>query len=244
MKRNLENWIHSFSGCDGGSLNSDTWLCGIEWGYEKATENDRKKYYEYELPKEVAAGEVELNTDYDFFAEGSLGYPFNLAFAKMYAAIQKDKVANYNIRREPILKLNLSPIAFRQDCHSLWNDDLVTATGFFTKADFMNCINKGHRFSEIRKKYKPRLIVCIGNGRRESFSKGFFGDNKIQLERETLMPEKENKNQNNRYIYYAKHEGTLLVVTPFSTSPNGLNSDYLLQQAGNKIMELMQLNAN
>ena len=29
---NFKKWACSLSGCDGGNLMADTWLCGIEWG--------------------------------------------------------------------------------------------------------------------------------------------------------------------------------------------------------------------
>jgi len=240
MSENLTNWAYSYSGCDGGNPSSDIWLCGIEWGYERATEYDRKKYYEDELPEEIRSGCVELNASYDFFSKGSTDFPFNLAFAKMYAAIQNDYVSNYQNCTGEILKLNLSPIAFRQDKHELWNDSLIRATGFRTKSGFIEYINNLHRFLEIRNRYKPKLVVCVGNGYRTNFVNGFFGDEKIKLDWNRIKPEESNKNQNNRYIYHAKHDDTLLVVTPFSTSSNGLNSDSLLQKAGDKIRELLR----
>ncbi len=32
VPENFKDWACSLSGCDGGNLKADTWLCGIEWG--------------------------------------------------------------------------------------------------------------------------------------------------------------------------------------------------------------------
>lgn len=32
IPNNFKEWACSLSGCDGGDINADTWLCGIEWG--------------------------------------------------------------------------------------------------------------------------------------------------------------------------------------------------------------------
>ncbi len=241
MNENLNKWAYSFSGCDGGNPDAEIWLCGIEWGYEKATDNARENYYKNELPEEIMKGQHELNTNYNFFGDESMSFPFNLAFSKLYSVIQSGDISAFknNTSTGNILKLNLSPIAFRKDDDGLWGESLVKATGFKTKADFVAYLKTLNRFTEITIKHKPTLIVCIGNGYKDNFLSGFFGNEKIELKCEAIKPESSNKNQNNRYIYHATHNGTLLIVTPFSTSSNGLNSDHLLQSVGNRIKDLL-----
>lgn len=239
MSISLDDWACSYSGCDGGDPSSDIWLCGIEWGYEKATEIERQNYYKNILPEEIKAGEHKLNINYNFFTDESLNFPFNLAFAKLYSAVKNGSVSEYKKNEGTILKLNLLPIAFREDNELLWGESLISATGFNAKSDFIAYMNTLNRFVKITENYKPKLIICIGNGYQNNFVKGFFGNNEIKLGYQAIKPESSNKNQNNRYIYYARHIDTLLVVTPFSTSSNGLNSDHLLQAVGNKIRELL-----
>lgn len=239
MIENLNNWAYSFSGCDGGCPDAKIWLCGIEWGYEKATDKEREHYYKSILSKEIKNGHHELNTSYNFFSDESMSFPFHLAFSKLYSVIQNRDISDFKNNSGDILKLNLSPIAFRKDDEGLWNENLVKATGIKTKTEFVAHLKTLNRFTEITTKHKPKLIVCIGNGHRNNFISSFFGNEKIKLKYETIKPEISNKNQNNRYIYHAKHNDTLLVITPFSTSPNGLNSDYLLQSVGEIIKDLL-----
>lgn len=227
--KNLEKWANSYSGCDGGDISSDVWLCGVEWGYEIATDEEREMYYKKGLPEEIQKGEAKLNTDYDFFADDN--YPFNTAFKKVFKELDFP---------EKLLKLNMSPIAFKKDKELFWTQNLVEATGFETKSDFMRYIMSLNRFTNIRETHKPKLIVCVGNDRRESFLQTFFGDESLKLTQETIRPADDNGNQDNRYIYHVKHDNTLLVVIPFSTSPKGIQSDYLLKEVAKRISELLK----
>jgi hypothetical protein len=239
MSVNLDEWACSFSGCDGGNPNSNIWLCGIEPAYEHATAMEREYYYKNGLPEEIENGEHKLNRNYNFFTDESMSFPFNLAFSKLYSVIQNGNVSDMKNNTGEILKLNLSPIAFNKDDDSFWGESLVEATGIKTKTEFVEYLNTLNRFTDITKQHSPKLIVCIGNGYRDDFLRGFFGNEKIEFKYETVKPESSNKNQNNRYIYHAKHNDTVLVVTPFSTSTNGLNSDQLLQSVGERIKELL-----
>ncbi|MEC4686653.1 MAG: hypothetical protein VST71_13100 [Nitrospirota bacterium] len=53
MNENMRLWACSLSGCDGGNINSDIWLCGIEWGG-----GSDGNYYEKDLPQEINKGVV------------------------------------------------------------------------------------------------------------------------------------------------------------------------------------------
>jgi transcriptional activator of eps genes len=239
MNNNIVNWAHSFSGCDGGDVNADTWLCGIEWGYSGATDGERQNYYKNELPKEIELGAVKLDRKYNFFSDESMEYPFNRGFAKLYTSYMGHSVEKYNKTIGNLLKLNISPIGFWKDKEHLWEQyNLSKVTGFKLKSEFINYLNNLNRFTELRNKHKPKLIVCIGVGRRGDFIKCFFGNDNVQLQQRQLISKSEN-NKNMRYFYYTKHDQTLLVVVPFFTSSNGLNSDYLLQKAGEEIAGIL-----
>lgn len=235
MNNKFQEWVKSFSGCDGGELTAPTWLCGIEYGIRIDSKNINN-YYAEKLKKEILQGYVNLNTQNNIFDD--LSYPFNLSFAKIYSSIYGIPVSELGSSNK-VLKLNLFPITFNKDQSSLWAKEIVEVTGCETKKDYTNFISNAFRFKEIRNKYKPRLIICVGNSRVHDFKKSFFGDLSIKFVREALRPEETAKNQNNRYINYAQHDGTLIVVVPFSTSASGLNSDYLLGAAGNRIKELL-----
>lgn len=228
MKENLKDWVCSFSGCSGGNIDADIWLCGIEWGYKDATEEQREHYYNKKLLEEIKNGKVELNSNYDMFSD--LTPQYNLKAKKIYAAIT-DK------EQGKLLKLNLSPIAFRKDDPSLWNNDIIKATGYETKESFIQDLVNTHRFKGIRDKYKPKVIIGIGVTHKNNFAKSFFGRT-INFTHGNIVAQSE-KNKRTRNFYHTKHDGTLLVVIPFlGFRITELNSDYLLQETGRKIKEL------
>ena len=47
---NFKEWACSFSGCDGGDVDSPVWLCGIEWRYRR-TKGQSVDEYKNELQK-------------------------------------------------------------------------------------------------------------------------------------------------------------------------------------------------
>ncbi len=197
--KNIEKWANSFSGCDGGDINSNVWLCGIEWGYPNTTDEDREKYYEEDLPTWINKGEEEPNTTYNFFKDKGANdkeYPFNLAFKKIFFTIQQD----FNFPNK-LFKLNLSPVPFNKDDNKLWNQNIINATGFNNKNDFMKYIMSLNRFTAIRDKYKPNLIVCVGSSRKNDFLHTFFGKYNLKLKSETVKPNSDGKSKTNRYIH-------------------------------------------
>lgn len=46
LVENFKEWACSFSGCDGGDLESSVWLCGIEWGYSNPDGLTDEEYQE------------------------------------------------------------------------------------------------------------------------------------------------------------------------------------------------------
>ena len=230
VNENLKKWAYSFSGCDGGDINADIWLCGIEWGYKDATSEQRNNYYKTGLLEEIKNGAFELNRSYDMFNDTAP--QFNLKAKKLYTAITGKEQGK-------LLKLNLSPIAFREDDNSLWNNDIINATGYETKESFIKDLNNLNRFQAITDEHKPKLIICTGVTHKNNFIKSFFGDKKIDFTHSEITAKSE-VNQRVRNFYYTKHDGTLLVVIPFlGWRISELNSDYLIQEVGDKIKNLL-----
>jgi hypothetical protein len=233
MENTFNEWISSFSGCDGGQIESDTWLCGIEWGYKDATNEQREEYYKIGLLNEIRRGHVKLDSKYDFFTDESFKHQYNLKFYKLYTAIFGES------NKKELLKLNLSPIAFREDDIDLWNEDIVKATGIETKNEYIQYLAKLARFKDIRDLHRPKLIICTGVTHRDNFSKAFFSNTEINYSHRAIKPESEN-NQRVRNIYFTKHDNTHLVVIPFLGGSNGLNSDFLLNQVALEIKSFIQ----
>jgi len=132
METNLKDWACSLSGCDGGNVEADIWLCGIEWGG-----GSHGTYYEKDLLREINSGSVDINLDKFDWAD-SITYPYGRSFAKLYTSIHDGTVENYrqvaNLTGYELFKANLYPIAFDSTDHNLWHkNNLDKITGFENK---------------------------------------------------------------------------------------------------------------
>lgn len=245
MNENLKKWVCSFSGCDGGNINSDIWLCGIESGYSQGTKEEIKNYYQEKLKCEIEKGKVE-NPRENFSWKDSLTYTYGRNFAKLYKAIKGEKVDDYrNIENnEDLFKLNLYPIAFPSTDHRFWTEyNLYEATGFKDKYLFnIWCFfNRFSFFSKIRKENNPKLIICTGVDYLKDFLMCFGAENINKIETGNIKAESDaNKTKNGRTYYWVKVDKTLLVVIPFFSGRYGLNSNHLLQEMGSEIKKLLK----
>jgi hypothetical protein len=242
MNKEIRDWACSLSGCDGGNIDADIWLCGIEWGG-----GSHGNYYTDDLPKEINQGEVVLTHDKHNWKD-SITYPYGLSFAKLYTAINGGKVENYkeveNLNGKELFKLNLYPIAFNSTAHNLWHENnLDEITGFENKHLFNTwCFfNRFPAFSKLTKEHKPKLIIGTGVGYLLDFLMFFGGgENTDKLHSEKIVPKSES-NKSDRTFYWVNLDGnTLLVVIPFFSGRYGLNSNYLLQEMGSRISKLLE----
>ncbi|MDP3282427.1 MAG: hypothetical protein Q8M57_15545 [Nitrosomonas sp.] len=244
IPNNFKEWAFSLSGCDGGNIDADTWLCGIEWGG-----GSKGDYYTETLPKEIENGACTPKQNiYDW--KDSITYPFGRSFAKLYSAIDGENVENYSkfVSKKwdgsEIFKLNLYPIAFDSTDSALWHTHrLKRITGFDEKHLFQTwCfINRFPYFSELRKEKHPKLIVCTGVSYLRDFFIFFGGnsENSAKIQYEDVSPSPGSKIENKRHFYWVHldHSTTLFVI-PFFSGSYGLNSDYLLQKTGDRIREI------
>jgi hypothetical protein len=246
IPNNFQNWACSLSGCDGGNLDADTWLCGIEWG--GGSYNDGI-YYKKHLPDEIENGKVNIENNL-FDWKTSITYPYGRSFAKLYAAIHKEDVNNYRelaLKKwdgSEVFKLNLYPIALDSTDETLWHKHkLDRITGFDEKHLFQTwCfMNRFPAFSEIRSQKRPKLIICTGVSYLRDFFMCFGGNQKSSalIKYGVIEPASESNRQNKRRYYWVKIDDyTTLIVIPFFSGTYGLNSNHLLQEMGNKIREL------
>ena len=241
MNENLKDWACSLSGCDGGNIDADIWLCGIEWGAGSYGD-----YYEKDLPDEIKNGKVtpKMST---FDWSDSITYPYGRSFAKLYMAINDQDVVAYkdvsSLSGNELFKLNLYPIAFDTTDHSLWHKNkLDVITGFENKYLFnVWCFfNRFPAFSNLRETKKPKLIICTGVDYLKDFLMFFGGNESInKLNVGSLSPESDSNSYERTYYWVILGENTLLVVIPFFSGRYGLNSNYLLQEMGRRIKNLL-----
>jgi len=246
MKENLREWACSLSGCDGGNVKADTWLCGIEWG---GGSNNDGIYYTDELPNEISNGAVTLQS-IKFDWKDSLTYTYGRSFAKLWTVINDDngKAENYrdvsSLDGSQLFKLNLYPIAFDSTDHDLWHKyNLDKITGFENKYLFNTwCFfNRFSAYSKLREEHKPKLIICTGVDYLRDFLMCFVGNENIDQLNVGSVEGKSEKNKYIRKYYWVKANGTLIVIIPFFSGRYGLNSDFLLEQVGQAIKKLMKV---
>jgi hypothetical protein len=242
LKKEFIQWASSLSGCDGGNPNAGIWLSGIEWG--GADEN----YYKT-LRHEISQVKYTPSGLYDW--PESLTYPYGRSVAKLVAAINGNNVTTYRefaarCNGSEIFKMNLYPIAFRNTDDALWKKNrLDNITGFEEKYLFKTwCFL--HRFPAIAKLAKqknPKVIIGTGITYLTDFFVCFASGIGIEtpINSVEIPPEKsKSSNQSPRKFYWAKlSNGTVLFVIPFFSGQYGLNSDYLLQQMGEKIKNII-----
>lgn len=246
IPENFKAWACSLSGCDGGNLDAETWLCGIEWGGGSYGEG---VYYKTKLPKEIEKGKF-IPKEKNYIWKDHITYAYGRSFAKLYAAIHGERVADYKHLIEnkwkgtEILKLNLYPIAFDSTDEKLWHDNrLGDITGFDEKHLFQTwCfMNRFPAFSRLREQKKPKLIICTGISYLRDFFVCFGGNqnNSGLIKSGDIVPISKTNSQNKRRYYWVNiDEYTTLIVIPFFSGIYGLNSDYLLQKMGCRIQML------
>jgi len=255
-RSNLENWVASYAGCDGGNPDkSKIWLVGLEWGYAKKNKGQSdtehkesvRSYYAKEMIPEING--LKPNTSNDTFKlSDNIDYTFGRNTAKLITAIRGEKVESFYdfVQKVPdteVSKLNLYPIAIPENNDSAWNQyNLDEITGLPTKQDYRDLCAQ-YRFPFFKKelsKRSPHIILCLGTSHLAEFTQCFCQlDSTKSLKYKTFQGESDS-NKRNRYIYWHWiNDNTLFVTTPFVMWASGLNSDYLLQEVGNHINQLL-----
>jgi len=244
----FKEWACSLSGCDGGNIDAETWFCGIEWG---GGSDEKDKYYEEFLINEISKGKAKIEENIYSWNHHN-NYTYGRSLAKLYAAITGQKVENYieltnQWKGKEIFRLNLYPIAFASTKPTLWhNYGLDKITGFDEKNLFQTwCfMNRFPFIAELRKKHKPKLIVCTGITYLLDFFVCFGGNQKNSslIKQDDIIPiSPGNKNYPRRYYWVQLDEYSTLIVTPFFSGRYGLNSNYLLQEMGNRIRKICDI---
>lgn len=237
MLEQIKPWACSFSGCDGGNPEADTWLCGIEWGLKPSAENE---YYE-RLKVQMQSGAIPVKTS-NFDWKDSISYPYGVGFAKLYQAIQQQPLESYRTVEQfcgkELFKLNLYPIAFNSTADDLWHKHGFDATtGFASKYLFNHwCFfNRFPFYAELRKQYQPKLIICTGVNYLKDFLMFFAGADGVETIQSEVISISDTEK---RTLYWSKVGRSLLVVVPFFSGRFGLNSNVLLQAFGSRIAQL------
>ncbi len=248
IPKNFKDWACSLSGCDGGNINADTWLCGLEWDVGSY---GKRSQYEKNLSEEIEKGAFKVEEN-KYNWENSINDNYGRSFAKLFAAINNEKVQDYKDLvatkwdGSELFQMNLYPIAFDSINPVFWNDNkLSEKTGFDEKNLFQTwcSINRFPVFSQLRLKKKPKVIICTGVNQVRDFFMCFDGGsgNNGEIQYGEIAPLAANNGKKKRRYYWVRlDQETTLIVIPFLSGPRGLNSDFLLEQMGTKIRELTE----
>ena len=263
MNENFNNWAKSFSGCDGGNIEASIWVSGIEWGFgkernenEKEYEEKLKKYYETDLVAEIHKGSVSVPKIYNF--KESLKYKFGEVLAKLLFAIMGKNVSGFreiaNFSGQEIFKLNLYPIAFPKSDESLHNEiwkkyKLNSFTGIKNDRNYKFwCFY--NRFPFLleqlilsKKGTKSKLIICTGTDSIHNYCSTFILDKyNLDINEEVIKVQTVNGNDNSKKMFWIMDNNNLIVIVPFFSGRNGLNSDILIEKFGKRIKDILEEN--
>jgi hypothetical protein len=239
--QDFENWVCSYSGCEGGNINGQLWFCGIEWG------GGAKADW---LRKAVDGGPVKsigaLDSKKDF--DEQLTYQFDQKLLKIYATLCGSTTANFKAvatergylsKSGQIFKMNLYPVPFGNTNEDLWSHGHYEITGMPTKSMYKGFC-QAKRFPLIHgwvREHNPKVIICAGQTLYMEYVMAYCGyeaayDVAKHLNTIDIVE--------NRKVRWAQinDDKTLLVVTPFFGNAYGLNSDAQLEDVGRQIRRI------
>lgn len=250
-------WANSFSGCDGGNKDAPIWVSGIEWGLGKEKgqsdqdyEKYLKKYYQNDLPQAIDNGNTEISSIYDW--KEQLKFGFGIVLAKLYSVIKGFDIDSYKnpeiFNGNELFKLNLYPIAFPNTKPETYLDfwekyKLERITGFHDNENYrIWCFyNRFPIFNKILKSNgSSKLIICTGIDYLLDFYSAFITDkssSKIYIEK--IKTTSKNGNTFYKKYYWTLDKKNLIVVVPFFTGRNGLNSNEIIVNLGTRIKNIL-----
>jgi len=227
--KKIEKNENSFLGMDGGKINSDIWVCGVEFG------SDIEQMAEYygsfvehylekglKVPYRTDCPSIFLKSTYDRFL--AVLYINLFKDEKKPIPIDVERIEDvlkkelYN-ESSKIFKLNLFPIA-KKDIS--WNDRIENELGISKKTYYGSLFNNRMDFmKQITQNFEPKLIICTSpKDYRDYFVEAFFENNEdINYSWDYLVI-----NENKKFKISVYDNGkTKVVIAPFLGRGN-LNS--------------------
>lgn len=214
----FKEWACSFSGCDGGNINSSVWVCGLEWGrphYENNQIQDR------DLEPKFVSGSWDTNDeDVRTNLTGSkMGFNQKLAWFYSYLlgwniCHYKDEAVNNHLfcQEGTGFKMNAFPISFKDRESIAWTDTTRELTGLQDFEDYRKwCIEyRGDFFYKLIEKHNPRMVVCTGITSSNDFIEFF------KCEKSKKEP------KDNFVVCPTNNNNTLIFVVPFFNARKGI----------------------
>ena len=204
-----------FWGIDGGNINSDLWISGLEWGGENSSQlrTGNRDFID------LNGMSVPCKINFDMKSEGKS--PFDQKTTKIILA-SKDEFTGINLKmvkdyihnefyspNGDFFKLNLFPL----NCKNigLWTESQIEATGCSMKYQYFS-YSIEYRFPFLRKlviQYNPKIIVCYGSGYMKEFMLAFWGEVFSDFDQEEIALKR------SKMLILRRKDYPILVITPF-----------------------------
>jgi len=156
----------SFIGMDGGNIEADLWICGVEFG---ATLVEMEEYYsefahfykinDFEIPFRINCSDKFLKSSFDrFLTSMYLNIFHNLEFSEKEKIDDILRTELYN-KNSKIFKLNLFPLA-KTDIG--WQEDFENDLTI-KKSEYYGQLfeNRAFFLKDIVKRFSPKTIICF-----------------------------------------------------------------------------------
>lgn len=219
MKSDFEQWAIQYSGGDGGNIDGNIWLFGIEYGAPK----DRKERFSFDDSSSPSEWPSENQDDYlSYFNQ------HNTKAIKLLTVLANQPLNEYKsyawsnrifCSQSNYFKFNLFPLPFKTISVAEWDSVWISRTGFNSKPEYTDWCRK-YRFPVIKSwfdKHNPELVIANGLTFRDDFCSA-FGYDQNSIQKHELSPE---------IIVYTIEK---LVVIPFLGRP--LNSNAKINLVG------------
>lgn len=239
--KNLNDFLCSWAGMDGGNLCAPIWICGIEPGGELENADalqiprgdppcwDAKfkeahpKFATWQYHQKVAKLLIVI--------ERILASPPQQATVDGYKDYMRDKL--YTCAGQSF-KLNLFPLASPSVKCTKWPESFRGAPLLADKGEYYKRC-RAMRFpflAKLRHEHRPKVIVATGRMHCLAFAEAFgFA---LDSEQEPIpLP-------HNRQCRVFLDQGSALIVSPFFGGRYGMNSDGLLIELARKVAGMLR----
>lgn len=224
----IKNGEPSFLGMDGGNIDSEFWLCGVEFGSDLSV---MEKYYKktvrsyskngWEVPYRDQCPSEFMNSSFD----RRLAYFYSTLFIKNEQPTKNeiDEILNDNLynQNSKIFKLNLYPLS-KPDLS--WDKEIEEYLEI-SKEEYYDSIfkNRISFIKELVKTYSSRTVICFApTNFSELYIDVFFKDNENlnYIKDQTTL-----KNNREAKIKVISNQHIKLIIVPFLGRGNLISYD-------------------
>jgi len=243
INQKFEQWAVNYSGMQGGNNRAKLWLCGIEYGgnydindeqFDLNADKWTKWKFDDGLTLPYCKPPIEANNPGEEIE--LIKNPYDICLAKIASKYYTTTINTWSElsgENGYTFKMNLYPLPFRSHNDELWDKKYYEKIGFLTKSEYkVWCIkNRFTKLKDLVNRFNPTCLICFGISLKDQYLIAFC-DEASQAFEDLDVEEISDENQKrpSRQILHRKiNQGrTLLMICPFPTGANGLNSDVLI----------------